>query len=104
MPLLALGRSCRRETLCSENDAVGPCGKCETVIAVGTPRCSCSKIRSVNAEAFALLTRFGNTSVPLFNRILVGSNSRTSFANALSLVDGDLDVVTSGLGSVMPER
>ena len=34
----------------------------------------------------------------------VGKSSRISFANADNLVEGDRDVVTIGLGSVMPER
>ena len=59
---------------------------------------------SVIAEAFALDTRLGKIRVPRLSRMDVGSSSRTSLAKADSLVEGDLEVVTMGLGSVMPER
>ncbi len=104
VPLLVLGISCRRKTLCSENEAVGPCGKCDIVRAVGIPRCSWRRIKSVRAEALALETRLGRISVPRLRRMEVGSNSRISLAKAESRVEGDLDVVTSGLGSVMPDK
>ena len=104
VPLLVLGISCRRKTLCSENEAVGPCGRWDIVRAVGTPRCSWRRIKSVRAEALALETRFGRTRVPRLRRMAVGSKRRTSLANAERRVEGDLDVVTRGLGSVMPDR
>lgn len=104
VPLLVLGISCRRKTLCRENEAVGPCGKWDTVRAVGTPRCSWRRIKSVRADALALDTRFGRTSVPRLRRMAVGSKSRTSLAKAESRVEGDLDVVTRGRGSEMPDK
>ena len=55
-------------------------------------------------EAFALETRFGRIKVPLFNRIDVGRRSLISFANADNFVDGDREVVTIGLGSVIPDK
>ncbi len=104
VPLLEFGRSWRRKTLCRENEAVGPCGKCEIVRAVGTPRCSWRRSRSVNDEALALLTRLGKISVPRLRRIDVGSSNRISFANAESRVEGEREVVTRGRGSAMPDR
>lgn len=104
VPLLALGRSWRRKTLCKEKEAVGPCGRWEMVRVVGTPRCSWRRIRSVREEALALDTRLGRMSVPRLRRMEVGSSSRISLAKAESRVDGDLEVVTSGRGSVMPDR
>lgn len=73
-------------------------------MAVGTPRCSWRRIRSVIAEALALATKLGKIRVPRLRRIDVGRSNRISLAKADSLVEGDLDVVTIGLGSVMPER
>ena len=55
-------------------------------------------------EELAEATRFGRMSVPRFRRIAVGRISRTSFANAASLVEGERDVVTSGLGSMIPDK
>lgn len=73
-------------------------------MAVGIPRCSWSRIRSVIAEALALETRLGRIKVPRFNLIDVGINSLISLAKADNLVEGDLEVVMMGLGSVIPER
>ena len=40
---------------------------------------------------------------PLFSRIAVGNSSLISLLNVASLVLGDREVVTSGLGSERPE-
>lgn len=83
---------------------MGPCGRCEIVRAVGTPRCSCRRMTSVNALAFALATRVGKTCVPRFKRMDVGSRRRISFAKAESRVEGLREVVIKGRGSMIPER
>ncbi len=98
------GRSCRRRTLCRENDAVGPCGRCEMVSAVGVPRCSCRRSTSVSAAELALATRVGRIRVPRFSRMEVGRRSLISLAKAPSRVEGDREVVIRGRGSAMPER
>ena len=74
------------------------------VRALGVPRCSCKSIMSLNPAALELETRFGRIRLPLFSRILVGSNSFISFEKALNRVDGERDVVISTRGSVMPLR
>lgn len=98
------GRSCRSRTLCRLKDAVGPWGRWEIVRAVGVPRCSWSRRRSVSAEELADETRLGRISVPRFRRMEVGSRRRISFAKAESRVEGEREVVTRGRGSVIPER
>src|SRR5436305_5162926 len=97
VPREAFGISARKTTLCNENDAVGPCGKCETVIAVGVPLCSCRRIVSLNVAALALESRLGVMRLPRFSLIAVGSSNLISFEKALSRVDGLRDVVTNGL-------
>ncbi len=72
--------------------------------AVGVPRCSCSRRRSLSPEEFADCTKLGRTSVPRLRRMDVGINRRISFANAERRVDGEREVVTRGLGSTIPER
>src|SRR5258708_5826231 len=89
-------------TLCNENEAVGPCGRCEIVIAVGVPRCSCSSITSVRSADFAEYTRFGRMRLPRFRRMDVGSKSLISFAKEDSRDEGSLDVVTKIRGSLTP--
>lgn len=98
------GRSCRRRTLCREKEAVGPWGRWDIVRAVGVPRCSWSRSKSVSAAELALVTSEGRTRVPRFRRIEVGSRSRISLAKAASRVEGEREVVTRGRGSVIPER
>lgn len=83
---------------------MGPCGRCEIVSAVGVPRCSCSRSKSVRAAEFALATREGRTNVPRFKRIDVGRRRRISLAKADRRVDGEREVVTRGRGSAIPDR
>ena len=59
---------------------------------------------SVTDEESAEETRFGRIRVPRFSRMEVGNSSRTSLAKAERRVDGEREVVTRGLGSIMPER
>src|SRR5256885_2271781 len=92
VPREAFGISARRTTLCKENEAVGPCGRCEIVIAVGVPRCSCRRIMSLSAAAFALERRLGMMRFPRFSLIEVGRSNLISFEKALSRVDGLRDV------------
>ena len=96
--------SARRTTLWREKEAVGPWGRWLIVIAVGVPRCSCRRITSDSAEAFALDNRFSRIRLPRFNRIDVGSRSRISLLKVERRVEGSLEVVTSGRGSVRPDR
>ena len=72
--------------------------------AVGTPRCSWRRSRSVREEALALETRLGRIRLPLFKRMEVGSRSRISLAKADKRVEGEREVVTKGRGSVIPDR
>lgn len=104
MPRDGEGRSWRRWTLCRLKEAVGPCGRWEIVRAVGLPRCSCRRIKSVKALELALDTNEGRTRLPRFNRIDVGRRRRISLANAASRVEGERDVVIRGRGSAIPER
>lgn len=69
---------------------MGPCGKCDTVRAVGVPLCSCKRTMSLSPPAFALSTRMGRIMLPRFRRIDVGSNKRISFAKVPSLLEGSL--------------
>ena len=55
-------------------------------------------------EEFAEETRLGRMRVPRLSRMEVGRSKRTSLAKAERRVEGERDVVTSGLGSMMPER
>ena len=55
-------------------------------------------------EALAEETRFGRISVPRLSRMAVGKSRRISLAKADRRVDGDREVVTRGLGSMIPER
>lgn len=96
--------SWRRTTLLRENDTVGPWGKCETVKAVGVPRCSCKRIMSVKPLFSAEDTSSPKTVFPRFRRIEPGSNSRISFEKAANRVDGSRDVVTSTRGSTIPDK
>ena len=89
--------------MCRENEAVGPWGKCETVSAVGVPRCSWSRMRSESPEEFEEATRFGRTRLPLFKRIEVGRRRRISLANAERRDEGSREVVTRTRGSTIPE-
>ena len=73
------------------------------VSAVGVPRCSWRRQRSVRPDALALETRFGSTVVPRLRRIDVGMSKRISLANAERRVDGEREVVISGRGSMMPD-
>ena len=83
---------------------MGQWGRCDTVKALGTPRCSCIRMRSVSPDDFAEWTRSAKTIFPLFKRILVGSISLISFANLASLDEGSRDVVIMIRASVIPER
>lgn len=74
------------------------------VMAVGVPRCSCSKIMSDKPLVLQERTSSGRMVLPLFSRIAVGIRSRTSFEKAASLLEGDREVVTSTRGSTIPER
>ena len=74
------------------------------VSAVGVPRCSWSRTISDSAAAVAEETRFGSTRVPRFKRIEVGNSKRTSFAKALSLLEGEREVVMRTRGSTIPDR
>ena len=96
--------SWRSMTLCSENDAVGPCGRCETVNAVGVPRCSCRMTMSDRPDEFADDTNIGRTAFPRFSRIAVGSSRRISLAKDDSRAEGSLDVLTNTRGSTTPLR
>jgi hypothetical protein len=104
VPLELFGISCRKTTLWREKETVGPCGKCDNVKAVGTPRCSCSRTMSESPDACADWTRFGKIRLPLFKRIDVGSNKRISFAKAERRVDGSREVVTRTRGSTIPDN
>lgn len=104
MPREGDGRSCRRWTLCRLNEAVGPCGRCDIVSAVGLPRCSCKSIKSVKALELALDINEGRTRFPRFKRIDVGRRRRISFAKAASRVEGEREVVIKGRGSAIPDR
>lgn len=55
-------------------------------------------------EEFAEETRLGRIRVPRLSRIDVGRSKRTSLANAERRVEGEREVVTRGLGSMIPER
>ena len=59
---------------------------------------------SVRPEALALEMRFGRIVVPRLRRMEVGKSKRISLANAERRVDGDREVVTSGRGSMMPDK
>ena len=96
--------SWRSTTLDRAKEAVGPCGRCEMVSAVGVPRCSCSSRMSVRAAAVAEPTSVGSTSVPRFSRMEVGSRSRISLLKVESRVEGEREVVIRGRGSERPER
>lgn len=65
--------------------------------------CSWSRTTSVRPADLADLTKSGRISPPRLRRTAVGSNSLTSLANAVNLVDGDLEVVTSTRGSTTPD-
>lgn len=83
---------------------VGPWGRCEIVIAVGVPRCSCKRIMSERAEALAEERRLGRMSLPRLRRIDVGRRSLISLLNVARRVEGLREVVTRGRGSARPER
>jgi hypothetical protein len=97
------GISCRKTTLCSEKEMVGPCGKWEMVIAVGVPRCSWRRIRSDKPADFADWTRSGMICFPRLSRTAVGKSNLISLAKDESLEEGSLEVVTSTRGSTMPD-
>ena len=59
---------------------------------------------SERAEALAEESRFGRIRFPRLRRMEVGRSSRISLLKAARRVEGLRDVVTSGLGSVRPER
>lgn len=103
VPRELFGISCRNTTLWRENETVGPCGKCDSVKAVGVPRCSWRRIKSESPAAWAEEIRFGRIRLPRLRRIDVGSNNLISFAKDPSRDEGSRDVVTSTRGSTMPE-
>lgn len=74
------------------------------VSAVGVPRCSCRRMISLNALAWALATSVGRTCAPRFSRMAVGRRRRISLAKEASRVEGLREVVMRGRGSTMPER
>lgn len=72
-------------------------------MAVGVPRCSCSKTTSDSPLVLQERTSSGRMVLPRFSRIAVGINSRISFEKAASLLEGERDVVTRTRGSTMPD-
>lgn len=60
--------SCRSTTLWSVMESVGPCGRCETMSASGTPRVSWTKRRSVMFWARQVWRRSRRTVFPLLRR------------------------------------
>jgi len=99
-----LATSCRRVTLCKVNMTVGPCGKCETTIASGTPRCSCTTIMSVIPFDRAAAASSGMVYVPRFIRVEFGNTRRSSFANWDRRDEGLRAVVIRIRGSYWPAR
>lgn len=73
-------------------------------MAVGVPLCSCRRMMSESPAALALESRFGRIIFPRLSLIEVGRSSRISLEKVDNLVDGFLDVVTRGLGSVRPDN
>lgn len=95
--------SCRKTTLCKENDTVGPWGRCDTVMAVGVPRCSCKRTISERPLLLQDRTSSGRIVLPRFNRMAVGINNRISLEKAARRLEGERDVVTRTRGSTIPE-
>lgn len=87
-----------------EKETVGPCGKWDSVRAVGTPLCSWRRTMSERPDACAEEMRLGRIRFPLLSRMDVGRSSRISFANDDSLVEGSREVVTNTLGSTIPDN
>lgn len=103
VPRELFGISWRNTTLCNENEIVGPWGKCDSVMAVGVPRCSWSRIMSESPEAWADWIRFPKTKFPLFRRMDVGRSNLISLAKDDRREEGSLEVVTRTRGSTIPD-
>jgi hypothetical protein len=113
--------SCRKTTLCRVIDRVGPCGRCEMMSASGTPRCSCTRMRSVMLLERQAGMRSDMVVFPRFRRWALGKTRRISLycqmktpvgtteiqaeltlANCNKRDEGDREVVTTILGSYVP--
>jgi hypothetical protein len=70
--------SWRSTTLWSVMEIVGPWGRCETMSASGTPRCSWIITRSVIPWAWHAGTRSRMTVLPRFSRWELGKTRRSS--------------------------
>ena len=99
VPLRLPGISPRSTVLCSENDAVGPCGKWLTVRPVGVPRCSWRSTISVSPALCDDRTRSGRMRLPRLSRTEVGRSSRISFEKVANRLEGSREVVTPALRS-----